>query len=180
MADETLPEEWRPIEGWPYEVSDLGRVRRATNAYRRGYVMMPAGRVLRPMSTRHGYLFVNLFNDRHIKKTFLVHRIVCAAFHGAPPTTLHEVAHWDGDRTNNYAGNLRWATSAENSADLIRHGHSTRGSRQKTAKLTEDQVLEIRRLAVSGITQTTIAARFGVSRSRIANIKTRRDWAWLP
>ena len=29
MASDSIPEEWRPVEGWPYEISNRGRLRRS-------------------------------------------------------------------------------------------------------------------------------------------------------
>lgn len=43
-----------------------------------------------------------------------VHRIVCSAFHGAPPTNQHVVDHIDTNRANNRPENLRWITRLEN------------------------------------------------------------------
>lgn len=43
-----------------------------------------------------------------------VHRIVCSAFHDAPPTDNHVVDHIDTNRANNRAENLRWVTRLEN------------------------------------------------------------------
>lgn len=43
-----------------------------------------------------------------------VHRIVCSAFHGAPPTDSHVVDHIDTNRANNRPENLRWVTRLEN------------------------------------------------------------------
>ncbi len=43
-----------------------------------------------------------------------VHRIVCSAFHNAPPTDNHVVDHIDTNRANNRAENLRWVTRLEN------------------------------------------------------------------
>ncbi|KZK91845.1 hypothetical protein PsAD46_01372 [Pseudovibrio sp. Ad46] len=43
-----------------------------------------------------------------------VHRIVCCAFHGAPPTKNHVVDHIDTNRANNRPENLRWVTRLEN------------------------------------------------------------------
>jgi hypothetical protein len=52
------------------------------------------------------------------------------------------------------------------------HGH---------AKLTEEQVLEIRALAKEGaIRHIDIASRFGVSRSLISLIHSRNIWSHLP
>ncbi|WP_208609489.1 HNH endonuclease signature motif containing protein [Streptomyces atriruber] len=54
------------------------------------------------------------------------HFLVCVAFHGPRPTASHQVAHGDGDPTNNRPCNLRWATPAENSAGAVRHGTAGR------------------------------------------------------
>ena len=43
-----------------------------------------------------------------------VHRIVCSAFHGNPPTDQHVVDHIDTNRANNRPENLRWVTRLEN------------------------------------------------------------------
>ena len=43
-----------------------------------------------------------------------VHRIVCTAFHGEPPTDQHVVDHIDTNRANNRPENLRWLTRLEN------------------------------------------------------------------
>lgn len=43
-----------------------------------------------------------------------VHRIVCVAFHGEPPTDRHVVDHIDTNRANNRPDNLRWVTRLEN------------------------------------------------------------------
>lgn len=43
-----------------------------------------------------------------------VHRIVCSAFHGAPPSGSHVVDHIDTNRANNRPENLRWVTRLEN------------------------------------------------------------------
>lgn len=43
-----------------------------------------------------------------------VHRIVCSAFHGEPPSDQHVVDHIDTNRANNRPENLRWVTRLEN------------------------------------------------------------------
>lgn len=43
-----------------------------------------------------------------------VHRIVCSAFRGIPPTDQHVVDHIDTNRANNRAENLRWVSRLEN------------------------------------------------------------------
>jgi hypothetical protein len=71
---------------------------------------------------------------------------------------------------------LRWATRKENIADQIIHGTGVRGER--TSKLTEKDVIEIRKLA-STMSQPAIADRFGVNSTTICRIVNYINWAWL-
>lgn len=52
----------------------------------------------------------------------------------------------------------------------------SRGSQNAAAKLTESDVLEIRRLLADGVTSKEIQARFGLHKSNVSSIKTRRSW----
>lgn len=173
MADDILIEEWRPIEGWPYEASSLGRIRRAVASR-----SSPAGRIMRTAPHSAGYRSVALCKDGK-PRTFLVHRLVCIAFLGPAPSADHQVAHWDGDKTNNRATNLRWADQLENESDKIRHGRTPRGERQGGARLTTAEVLKIKSLLAEGGSQSAIARSYGVSVSAIHEIRKGRSWYWL-
>lgn len=81
-----------------------------------GTIIGKRGRPLVPFPNIDGYPAVRLAG---ISAGFPVHRLVCEAFHGPKPTPKHEVAHWDGDKTNNTAPNLRWATHKENCQDTV-------------------------------------------------------------
>ena len=64
----------------------------------------------------------------------LVHRIVCRAWHGPPPTPKHQVNHIDGDKTNNHPENLEWVTQTENMKHAWRTGlmpHTLRSERSE-------------------------------------------------
>ncbi|KAL0140342.1 hypothetical protein V8B55DRAFT_1575591 [Mucor lusitanicus] len=88
-----------PLPEFGYEVSDQGRVRNAQS-----------GRILRPGSGNFGYLHVGL-NGR----SFRVNRLVASTFlENTDPGTLLYVDHINGDRTNNFASNLRWVSPQEN------------------------------------------------------------------
>lgn len=107
-----------------------------------------------------------------------VHRVVCEHHHGPPPTPEHEAAHSCG---NGHLGcvtprHLRWATVTENRADAKEHGTWPHGESQGHAKLTREDVLQIR--SAKG-TLKSIGERFGVSFSAVHVIKKRKSWAWL-
>ena len=92
-------EEWKPIAGWPYEVSDLGRVRRAGEAGVLNY---------RPQV----YHRVRL--SREGKATmFRVHVLVLNAFIGPRPPKW-TADHKNGNKDDNRLCNLEWVTQAEN------------------------------------------------------------------
>lgn len=130
-------EETRRIPGWPaYCVSESGKV---------GRIGKP-GWLSPSRSKRGGYLIVSLWtNNRGVTKP--VHQLVAIAFIGPRPSRAYDCAHFDGDKGNNHWRNLRWATRAENEADKVRHGVSNRGERNGSAKLTDEQTVEIRRRA---------------------------------
>ena len=48
------------------------------------------------------------------KSGILVHRIICKAYYGEPPTDKHVVNHKDSNRQNNKPENLEWVTQQEN------------------------------------------------------------------
>jgi len=52
---------------------------------------------------------------------------------------------------------------------------------RRSAKLTDTQVREIRRLSMDGrLTRTEIAERFSIGKEAVSRIKNGKTWAWLP
>ena len=153
-------EEWRTIAAAPnYAVSNHGRVKRTASG-----PGTCAGRMKKPSVNVYGYLVVNLVTEGK-RRVHAVHRLVCIAFHGDPPSPKHEAAHWDGDKNNARADNLRWVLSLENAADRVRHGRNlTRGK-----VLSDEQVAAIRR---DPRPQKLVASDFGISRMHVSRIKT--------
>lgn len=102
-----MKEEFRNIEGYPnYEVSNFGNVRNKTTL-----------KILKGHSNGQGYLHVALYDDNHVGKSIMIHRLVAAAF--IPnDKNLPQVNHIDECKTNNRSDNLEWVTSLDN----INHG----------------------------------------------------------
>ena len=108
-------------------------------------------------------------------------RIVCERAHGLPPTEKHVAAHSCGNGHDGCINprHLHWATRKENSLEMVEHGRSTRGSVNARSKLTEAEVLEIRRQAESGVPRRALAETYCVSKGAIHAIVQRRRWSWL-
>lgn len=121
----SLYEDWRPVEGYEtkYEVSNFGKVRSLDRVIisSAGWSAFKAGVELKPLDNGNGYLSVVLWEDNSQDRRY-IHRLVIEAFVGKAPGPEYQVAHWDGDRSNNRVNNLRWATPKENAVDKARHG----------------------------------------------------------
>lgn len=153
---------WKRVQRSPYrayEVSSDGRVRRD-------------GRELGGYVDRYGYRTV-LLSYAGLARRFSVHRLVCEAFHGPAPDR-HEVAHLDGNRRNNSATNLKWATSAENNSHKKAHGTHQAGERHPGVKLTAEQVAAIR---ASTASTRKIAAEFDIGQTQVVRIRNGQRWA---
>lgn len=178
-----MNEIWRPVPGYnnAYEASSFGRIRSidriGLGRFRSGKQVARkfSGVVLSPRISNSGYLRCLMAG-----KTVSAHRVIAEAFI-ANPSALPCVNHIDGCKTNNQPANLEWCSHKENTA----HAHSTGLLVPKTcqeshaAKLTDNQVREIRNLMQECVSQRQIAAMFGMSQRAIAAISTGRSWANL-
>lgn len=168
-----VEEVWCAIEGYDgaYAVSNTGRVRSNprldTVGRRRG------GYDLRPYLIS-GYPVVSLRRDGN-SKIWFVHRLVLEAFVAKRPSGA-VCRHLDGVPTNNNLANLAWGSPKENTADRVTHGTDGVGERNAFAKLTEDDVREIRRARDAGESQRDVARRFGVSQGTVSFIALRQTW----
>lgn len=179
------PEIWRPVIGGEglYEISSHGRIRSLDRVLHKplarcGYPRRINGRLLKLQKMQTGYLVVSL---RYIggpqHRPYFVSHLVADAFIGPRPIKA-QVCHNDGDRMNNCSFNLRYATPAENAKDKAKHGTAYRGDRHHYAKLTSNQVIEIKQM-LTITSQQNIANRFGVSLGTIQSIAAGRNWGWL-
>lgn len=55
-------------------------------------------------------------------KMALVHRLICAAFHGNPTPEKPQVRHLNSIRTDNRPLNLAWGDRFDNARDAVNHG----------------------------------------------------------
>jgi hypothetical protein len=127
-----------------------------------------------PLSPRipkgKGYKTVSLCHENR-KITKSVHKLVCLAFHGAPPTPTAQVRHLNGDALNCAPTNLAWGTQRENWADRRAHGRVALGEKHHSAKLTDAEREHLRWALAKGLCSQRQAARMlGISQSSVQAI----------
>jgi hypothetical protein len=177
--------EWRPIPGYEgyYEASDTGLIRSVDRVVTRVVggrcIEQPVdAKVLSPgLNVDNGYLYVSLSRDGR-GRSFSVQVLIALTFIGPRPHGL-DVRHGDGVKINNTKENLCYGTRRENHLDKRRHGTSPQGERGPTAKLTESQVLEIRKHIEAGLSLGEMAKIYPVSKSAIQSIRDGRTWVHL-
>ncbi len=99
-------------------------------------------------------------------QTFHVSRIIWIAAHGIPPAD-REIDHINGDKEDNRLCNLQLVTHAENKL-------------RSSAVLTFVDAEEIRQQYKDGMSKTSLAERYGVSRTTIAKIVDNRCYQSKP
>ena len=111
-------------------------------------------------------------------RTYVASRVMCTIAHGEPRDQSMEAAHSCGNGHLSCCNprHLRWATKAENMADAIAHGTTSRGSRHGASKLSAEDVERIKNSTETGV---NLARSFGVSTSTICGIRRERKWKWL-
>jgi len=169
--DDKDDEQWQAIEGWPYHVSSLGRIRRMSPG-----VGTEFGRVLDPSVNGNGYRAVILGNDGPEYRSE-VHALVAHAFLGPRPAGFH-VNHRNAIKTDNRIENLEYVTPAENNHHAVMMGafkNRARGEDSPVAKLTGEEVKQIRCLAGSR-SPRHLAQMFNISRTEIQKVIQRKVW----
>lgn len=146
-----------------------------------GYFVSEDGRVFSDRK-KHGmkekiangidpYAKVVLMVDGKPKSPIGVHRLVAEFFVPNPNNHPH-VNHLDGNKRNNNASNLEWTTAFGN----FQHARATGLFK---AKLSDEQVFEIRKLKAEGVSHSKVAKLFGIDQSHVSLIWSGKRYGWL-
>lgn len=171
-------EVWKDIIGYKglYQVSNSGKVkslhRRRRNKHSTAIVYE---RLLKIHISARGYIRARLCKN-NAYTNFSVHRLVAIAFIPNPENKPC-VNHINGIKTDNRIENLEWVTLSENAQHAIKNGlkMSRKGSDNPMAKLTNEQVLEIRKIGKSK-TQEELGLIYGVDRRTIGKVLNRQKY----
>lgn len=114
-------------------------------------------------------------NHGGVLRVWFTHRI-SAALSGLEITDRHVCHHCDNPPCIR-PEHLFVGTHLLNMRDMREKGRFAYGSRQSSAKLTD---ADVRMISASDKSQTSLAARLGVTQSNISHIRARRSWKHLP
>lgn len=158
--------EWKAVSENPaYMVSSDGEIKKVD------------GDAVGQWLNNQGYALVRLSNPRCMRR---VHRLVATAF--VPnPSNYDTVNHLNNDRSDNRSSNLEWCTQKQNLHYADQQGRMQRdhwaGKRSPNARLTDVQVLQIRReYAKGGISLERLGRRYGISKRAIGRIVKRETY----
>lgn len=143
---------------------------------------LKTGKLLKP-SIKHGYERVVLYKNGKYK-TVSIHRVSAICFLENRENKKC-VNHINGIRSDNRIENLEWCTHKEN------HNHAVsilktikieknlgvfNGEKNGNSVLKANDVLEIKRLFISGVSQSEIAIKYGVKGPTIHKIVRGKRW----
>lgn len=165
---------WKPVPviglEKTHEISDTGLVKRIIQGRTKKPGILP-GCIL-----TSGYRQAYLQNKpAGVKRKFMVHRLVMAAFVGPCPDGM-EVNHKDGDKLNNNLDNLEYVTRLENIHHSHRIGRGRRGECHGMSIFNNQQVIEIRERFKNGEFMRALARHYKCSRGCIKHIVIRKSW----
>lgn len=172
-----MKEFWKNVRGYSkyIQVSSLGRVRTKDRFIPlNGGTIFRKGILCKQNLKKNGYFQVAI-RMKKMRKWFLVHRLVAKAF-VENPDKHPQVNHRDGNKENNSATNLEWCTSSFNQNHAVRTGLCRNEEKHYKAKLTKEDVIEIRKSKESS---SVTALKFGVSKSNIKSIRRYKTWKYV-
>ena len=181
-----MEEIWKDIPEYQgfYQISNLGRVKRKkrnVNSFiqKSGFRTI-SDRICNSQDNGKGYkqIYVSINNKR---KLFYIHRLVAIHFI-ENPDNKPQVNHKDGNKSNNVFNNLEWCSRIENIKHAIEKKLiNAKGENSKNAKLTEKQVLAIRRLNKINpkFNKTKVAKKLNVRDTTIHKIIKNKRWCHI-
>lgn len=167
-------EVWKDVKGWEgkYQISNLGRLKSFGGRYRKS---MPDGYITLGCIGSSGYREVSLRRPG-IEKHGRIHALVADHFL-VRPYGAECVNHIDGNKLNNLPSNLEWTTMRGNCKHAVDTGlMNNRGERHKLSKLTESDVIGMRKLKKCGVSYDELAKIFGVCRRQASDVVRGVNW----
>ena len=172
---------WKPVKGYEeyYEVSTDGEIRTIErHIVFPTYSYLKKQKLLKQFVDGRGYMHVKLYDGKGKPKSMTTHKVVAITFL-ENPENLPEINHKDANKLNNCLSNLEWMSRGDNIKHAYKHRDpkTYKGSGNKLAKLTEEQVIEIRKeRELYKTTYEQLAKKYNVGITLIGYIVNRKTW----
>jgi len=163
-----------------YQISNKGNLRgkeriAKSSIQKSGFrVIAPKAKAVQDNGNGYKQIYVQIERKRIL---LYVHRIVAKYFIDNP-LGKNEVNHKDGNKANNHVENLEWCSKKENVKHAIDLGLIKKGEKVYCSKLTESNVLAIRRLFRINpmFNKSKVASKFNVKDTTIHKIIKNQRW----
>lgn len=179
---------WKPVVGFEgyYEISSIGRLKSVKRSYEvngrwnKTHIRHMEEKLYKPYMAKTGYwdVFIHL-HGRHRQS---IHRMVAKAFIPNPGNKGY-VNHINSIRTDNRVGNLEWVTHQENMMHGYLHGSlripASVGQDNGRAVLTNEQVLEIRKLYKEGMRPKQLIEKYQLKKATLEGVIYNTKWKHL-
>jgi hypothetical protein len=179
MIQDLPKEQWASVKNIflkdLYMVSNKGRIKSINNKNKKE-------KLINGIISEFGYRSVHLRNAKEkISKNYFVHRLVCETFL-ENVFNKPQVNHIDGNKLNNNLENLEWVTAKENTQHAYNTGlaKGRKGIDSNFSKISELQVLEIRKRRSLGETQESISKDYNINANAVSLIVLGKNWKHLP
>lgn len=154
-----------------YLISNYGRIKSFKRNKEEGELIQGG--------TLKGYscLSIKLKNGR--RTTRYLHKLVADSFLSKDNEKQEHVIHLDYDKSNNHVDNLRWVTRPTMFAHQKLNPNYA-NKRMYNAKLTEDQVVKIKKMLKKNDKQLyKIAEEFGITHTQLNRIRSGENWSHI-